>query len=92
MCVHGPETESVDCQEIIQIMPAGGWRVKWTEKEDPDKPLEVPVPQDEPLVGWALTCSGNVVALVRSSSGFAEKAFNEFSYTSFEVYHGKEAW
>jgi hypothetical protein len=49
--------------DLVQIMPAGGWRVEYRVLADSNRFYS------EPLVGWGLTRDGDVVALVTDDRG-----------------------
>lgn len=48
-------------ERIIAIMPAGGWRIEWTNKDGSS--------WSEPLVGWGLRADGTVAALETDADG-----------------------
>ena len=62
---------------IVKVLPAGGWRVRWTWKTEDD----VEVTSSSPLVGWGLTDDGIIVPLM---TGLDERTRAEE-----EIYHPK---
>lgn len=52
-------------REYVTLIPAGGWRVEWTNPDDGSR-------WDEPLIGWALTSDGEVYPLSVDSTGLVD--------------------
>lgn len=69
---------------IVQIMPADGWRVEYTNGDGPV--------WDTPLAGWGLLADGEVVPLDADPDGFVEQIrFNGKSKTKYRIYHQEQA-
>jgi hypothetical protein len=63
-----------DSQEVVSMIPAGGWRVEYEDDSS------------EPLVGWGVTTAGNVVPLETDASGDVQISDGEHSNVA-RIYH-----
>jgi hypothetical protein len=62
---------------LVAIMPGGGWRVEWTDTEGRKS--------SQPLVGWGLKATGEVVPLDTDSQGIVDDMDN--SGGKYRIYH-----
>ncbi len=68
----------VSGDNIVAMMPAGGWWIEWPQR---DGTVGVRVP----LVGWGLTASGEVMPLACDSDGVVETV--QPGTNDFRVFH-----